>query len=306
MTMPNKRAEHKARRGKGFLSRALTWGEALALLVQPQKKRRLKRARKEKLYADHSNAFPRDSLLTHNIPFEECTALARSVEGDTPVSKQLAVYSVYFGSSANKTLGEAPVPCGIDHYFISNNREVLKRAEALGWIPRFLDLEVSDNVILSAHQSKIPKALPHRFAFLQGYHYLLYVDDKIRLDSHALTGLMNLLEASGAPLALKRHPSLDNNILEEFGEAMLQLRYRAQSKQIIAYLTEEISLGYRFDSGRLFATGIILRDMTHPEVNDINELWYSHILRCGIECQIAFDFVAQRYPDIAELPRDIG
>tara|TARA_R110000822_G_scaffold8704_16_gene34258 strand:+ start:5816 stop:6736 length:921 start_codon:yes stop_codon:yes gene_type:complete len=306
MTMANKRAEHRAKREKGFLKKISKWGVALALLVQPQKKRQLKRALKEKFYADNSNVFARDSLLIDNIPFEQCAALARPPTRNTAANKRLAVYSVYFGSSANKTLGEVPVPTGVDHYFISNNQEVLRRAAALGWIPRLLDLEVSGNVILSAHQSKIPKALPHRFAFLKDYRYLLYLDDKIRLDSHAFTGLISVLESSGAPLALKRHPSLDSNILEEFGEAMLQVRYRAQSKQIITYVTEELGSGYRLDSGRLFVTGIILRDMTHPEVNNINELWYSHILRCGIECQIAFDFVAQRYPNIAELPSDIG
>ncbi|PKM31924.1 MAG: hypothetical protein CVV07_02150 [Gammaproteobacteria bacterium HGW-Gammaproteobacteria-11] len=276
------------------------------LFFQPNKKRILKRQAKVRLQEIHRNDFSRDGLAIDKIPFEACYFLKSANGAPEKLEKRLAVYSVFFGPTPNSTFRRTEVRVDIDHYFISNNRDVLEIAESSGWIPVFFDIEISENVILSAHQAKIAKAMPHKFPFLNAYSFLLYIDDKLQFDLAMLKIAVQDLESSGAALAIRKHPFLQDNILEEFGEAMLQRRYRSQRGQIVEYITGEVGSGYRLNPGQLYATGVILRNMRHTEIQNINECWYSHILRCGIECQIAFDFVAQRYNNVNILPQEIA
>jgi hypothetical protein len=116
---------------------------------------------------------------------------------------------------------------------------------------------------------------------------------------------LTILKESNASLAIRPHPFLSNNVLFEFGEAMLQPRYKSQWTQTIKYITEELENGYKLEC-QMYATGVILRNMKHPDIEILNTTWYEHIVRCGIECQVSFDFVAQKFQSIALLPSDIS
>jgi hypothetical protein len=167
-------------------------------------------------------------------------------------------------------------------------------------------MELSGNRILSAHQAKVAKALPHLFPQLCAYKYLLYVDDKISfsLDSMKLW-LSNSVGKKDWAIKIRKHPSLTGNILHEFGTAMIQPRYQAQRDQTTQYITHKVENGYKLDVECLYWTSAILRNMQHPDTIKINEQWYEDILSCGIECQIAFDFVAQRFNSIQIMPEKI-
>jgi hypothetical protein len=208
------------------------------------------------------------------------------------------VYSTFCGPAEHCALGERITETDWPHVFLSNNETVLRRAEKAGWRPVALDFRVSDNPLLSAHQAKVAKALPHLFPSLMAAHTTVYHDDKLVLDYAKLAALTGAPESRDAAVRLPLHPFLGGNVLLELTEAMLQPRYFAQRTSMIRFITDRIAEGDRLGGVPLFATGIMIRDMTDPRTRDINEAWYKAILECGIECQIAFAFVAQRFEGI--------
>lgn len=213
----------------------------------------------------------------------------------------IAIYSVFCGNSENKTFKAVPVDPRFPHFFISNNREVLTEASAIGWMPVFVDLEISDNPVVSATQSKIAKANPRTVRELLDFDFLCYKDDKRLLNMDGLADCASLLKEAEAAIGIRPHPFLDDNILFEFGESMKQPRYKSQWEMMVRYITEETEKGYKLQS-QLYATGVILRNMRHEDTEVIDRTWFDHIERCGIECQISFDFVAQRFSSILPLP----
>lgn len=220
-------------------------------------------------------------------------------------TKEFAVYSMFFGNSNAKTFNKADIDHHFDHFFISNNPQILKIATDRGWHPIYLDLPISANRVLSAQQSKIPKALPHLFPALHHYDSLLYVDDKIAFSASKMHQLSQTLIQQNQALMIREHPSLTHNILNELAVAMIQPRYQAQRDQMVAYIDAQIKNGLQLRVEHLFWTSAILRNMRHSETYLINEDWYNAILDCGIECQITFDFVAQKYNSISLMPQAI-
>lgn len=220
-------------------------------------------------------------------------------------TKEFAVYSMFFGNSNAKTFNKADIDHHFDHFFISNNPQILEMATNRGWHPIYLDLPVSANRVLSAQQSKIPKALPHLFPALNHYDSLLYVDDKISFSATKMYQLSQTLIQQNQALMIREHPSLTHNILNELAVAMIQPRYQAQRDQMVAYIDAQIKSGLQLRVEHLFWTSAILRNMRHSETYLINEDWYNAILDCGIECQITFDFVAQKYNSISLMPQAI-
>ncbi len=105
------------------------------------------------------------------------------------------------------------------------------------------------------------------------------------------------MKEKNASLAIPKHAFLENNNLFEFGEAMRQPRYKMRWEQAVNYITEQISAGYKLEC-QMYWTAAIIRNMRHPDIVTLNETWYSDVQRCGIECQISFNFVAQRFPSI--------
>lgn len=230
------------------------------------------------------------------------TGINSKLRCDRSCVENLAIYSTYCGTTHNKTFNPNPVDDRYPHFFISNNREILEQASSASWIPIFLNLEISDNPIISAHQAKIAKAIPHKIPQIANFDYLFYRDDKITLDVGRMIEFVSIQRKTDSPVAVRKHPFLPQNVLHEFGEAMRQPRYKAQWVQSAKYITDEVKEGYKLECANLYATGAILRNMKHPDIQKLNEAWYEHILRCGIECQISFHFIAQRFSNIAILP----
>lgn len=213
----------------------------------------------------------------------------------------LAIYSVFCGPTATRTLNAAPVDPRYPHIFVSNNREILDAAAGAGWRPVFLDFDISDDPAISAVQAKLPKADPRLIPELRAFDLLCYKDDKRHLHIDGLAENVAYMKATNAALGVRPHPFLDSNILFEFAESMDQPRYKSQWKRIVTYITEEVAQGFSLQAP-IFMTGGLLRDMRHPDTAAIDQTWSAHIWRCGIQCQISFDFVAQRFASIATLP----
>ena len=112
------------------------------------------------------------------------------------------------------------------------------------------------------------------------------------------------LKNAGSSLGIRAHPWLKNNNLFEFGEAMLQPRYKVEWTKTVNYINNAIKKGYVLES-QMYWTSAILRNMKHSDIILLNEKWYNHIQKCGIECQISFNFISQKFSSITLLPIDI-
>jgi hypothetical protein len=218
---------------------------------------------------------------------------------------KLAIYSTYCGAKQHATFcnrGQSAYPS----YFISNNREVLDAAGQKGWNPLFLEnAEVTPDPIISAAQSKISKVLPHLIPQLSEYDFLFYVDDKYTINEELIIPLVQTLYDNNSPIAMKKHPFLNSNILSEYTESLKQPRYFAQRQLMMSYIAAQVKNGLVLDSETHFATGCILRDMRHPDIKKLNETWHQHIRQCGIECQVSFFFITQLFPNIMILPTNV-
>lgn len=221
-------------------------------------------------------------------------------ESASPIN--LAIYTTYCGVTKRKTFKEKTYS-KYPSFFLSNSNEVLSQAEDLGWSPLFLDkLEPSSDPIISATQAKIAKVVPHQFAELSQFDFLLYLDDKVEIDESKIAELVENLESQQSPLAMRKHPFLPPNVLFECTEALLQKRYLMQKEMMLNYITEQLWSGLKVTAEHLYWTSVILRNMRHRDTIDINNMWYEHIHKCGIECQVSFFFVAQRFSNISLLP----
>jgi len=217
----------------------------------------------------------------------------------------VAVYSTYCGTNDNRTIVQQDLNRNFPHYYLSNNPDILRVAQGLGWIPVFLKLEISDDPVVCGHQAKIAKTVPHLFPVLGSFDYLFYIDDKRSFNAAILPALIQQLNTRDWSIAVRPHAFLSSNILFEFGQAMLQPRYRMQWANTVDYISRELREGFTLEC-QLYWTSAILRNMHHPDTRAINDLWYAHIQRCGTECQISFDFVAQRFRSVSLLPADIA
>ena len=266
-------------------------------------RQRVTTRRNAKFHSVLSNEFDRSCLQLGALK----TLLANTSAHNEQMNgvKEFAVYSSFFGSSNTKTFKKYDIDRRFDHFFISNNQQILGMATNKGWHPIYLDLPVSANRVLSAQQSKIPKALPHLFPALNHYDSLLYVDDKISFNAYKMYLLSQILIQDNKALMIREHPSLTHNILNELAVAMIQPRYQAQRDQMVAYIDAQIKTGLQLRVEHLFWTSAILRNTRHSDTYLINEDWYKAILDCGIECQITFDFVAQKYNSISLMPQTI-
>lgn len=223
-------------------------------------------------------------------------------ETTNTLKPNLAVYTTYCGTNVNTTF------CGKKYdnypsYFISNNQDTLRKAEQCGWQPIFIEgMDPVDDPIVSATQAKFAKAMPHRFPELAGFDFLFYADDKYKIAEELIPGLAASLRANKSPLAMKHHPWLPPNVLYEYTESLFQKRYCDQRQSMMDYMTSQLMSGLSVQSQHHFTTMCILRDMRHPDAVAINETWYDHIQKCGIECQISFFFVAQIFKNVSVLP----
>ena len=266
-------------------------------------RQRVTTRRNAKFQTVFSNEFDRAGLQLHTLkPLLENTFTHHNkING----RKDFGVYSTFFGDSNAKTFNKTEVNQKFDHFFISNNKQILNMATDRGWHPIYLDLAISNNRVLSAQQSKIPKALPHFFPALKNYDSLFYIDDKVSFNATKMYHQSQILIQKKQALMMREHPSLKHNILNELSVAMIQPRYQSQREQTVAYITDQIKQGRDLNVKSLYWTSAILRNMTHPDTIRIGESWYEAILSCGIECQISFDFVAQDYKSILLMPPNL-
>jgi hypothetical protein len=213
----------------------------------------------------------------------------------------LAFYTCFYGSNENIAFKIPPLPSlKYKCYYYTNNTKIFKELQDSRWIRIYDEKPVSDNLVESAMLSKHVKAKPHEYIELKEYDYLCYLDSKLKKVNEAfIEGYIqrSFIEKNYA-LILRKHSALSNNVWSEYNEAMKHERYKIHSDNYERYIHDQIKNGLSETTTQDHCmTGLLIRNMKHSHIQDINNTWYQHIQDCGIECQIAFFFVKQLFPD---------
>jgi hypothetical protein len=211
----------------------------------------------------------------------------------------LCFYTYFYGSDNNISYKIPPIPSSkYKCYYYTNNKILLEKLKNTKWIGVYDSVNTTDDMIDSAMKSKRVKALPQLYSNLNTYDYTVMYDSKYMLINELV--IEELIETycinNNYALLIRKHPFI-NDVFGEFNESLKQERYLIQKEKMLNYINKQLNNGLKEKTGNHSATGFIIRNMKHPEINNINNTWYTHILDCGIECQISFFFVTQLYID---------
>jgi preprotein translocase subunit SecA len=99
-------------------------------------------------------------------------------------------------------------------------------------------------------------------------------------------------------LLLREHWFVHNNVWNEYNESMYQKRYVLESEKYKKYIQNQVNNGLSEITEHHCTTQLLIRNMKHEKMIELNNTWYKHIQECGIQCQISFFFVKQLFPDI--------
>jgi hypothetical protein len=150
---------------------------------------------------------------------------------------------------------------------------------------------VKDN--MSAKEIRV---CPHRFELLRDYTYLCWFDSKVQLYEDKVLECISTLENSDKMMALTKHVCSDTfkSVWDEFNLAMIYDKYRSEKDRNVEYMTKQLANGYSEHLDVHFCSTVTVKKNCDKMV-EFDELWYSHIQECGIECQISLSFVQQKY-----------
>jgi hypothetical protein len=220
----------------------------------------------------------------------------------------LAFYTIFCGTTNDiikrgdviPSLPSLDFPC----YFFSDNLNTLVRAREKGWIAELLDGLPSHDVNISGMKSKDLKARPHTNSKLRKYRYTVYHDTKLTVtESLILTILEDLPPNKSIAMCKHRIFSGSVSIWQEYNESLNQDRYRIEKDMMEMYINDNLNNGLSSIKTDHLSTGFIFRKMSKI-TQEIGEVWYQNIVKCGIECQVSMFFVHQQYADdIFAFPR---
>ena len=212
---------------------------------------------------------------------------------------QLAFYTVFCGTSENVANQVQDPPSKVfPSFFFTDNNTTFTLAEQQGWVAMRLGGHPSGDDIVSNMKAKDVKARPHSNPVLKHYRYTVYLDSKLSVTDKEVIAIMRAVP-KGKPLAVRLHNILSPpmNVWEEFELAMTQRRYQKQRDQMKAYVEDKIGRGYKDTLQFHFWCSFIIRDMAASVVEQIGEMWFQEILKCGIDDQLSMFFVYQDYAD---------
>lgn len=212
---------------------------------------------------------------------------------------KIAFYTCFFGSDTNDRNCIPEPPLGYDSYYFTNNDRTYDKLSNTKWIRVYVPVPVKNDATLDAMDAKHLKACPHMYKELRYYDATCYFDSALQPNAGEVAELVNkVFTLSNYSMIIARHPFISLTWLpsarNEFNNAMLQPRYAVQRDQYEAYMAEQIESGLLETDNIHYATGFIVR-RNNMEMRKLGEIWYAHIKRCGIECQISFFFVQQMF-----------
>ena len=141
------------------------------------------------------------------------------------------------------------------------------------------------------------KTSPHKYEELQNYTYLCFLDSKfIKINEPFIENMINrFFIKNNYALLLREHHFIKNNVINEYNESMKQHRYILESNKYKEYIQTQINNGLSKITPHHGNCSLLIRNMKHEKINEINDTWYQHIQECGIQDQISFFFVKQLF-----------
>lgn len=211
---------------------------------------------------------------------------------------KIAFYTCFFGADSNEK-NKIPQCPSNDCFFFTNNPNTYVQLENTNWNRIFVDIPIKHNLTMDAMDAKHLKACPYMYPELNGYDATCYFDSTLTVKTDEVIELANkAFTYSNYDMLIARHPFISAtwppSAKSEFNEAMLQPRYLAEKDKYERYMAEQIQSGLLETDDIHYATGFIVRK-NNMEMRKLGEVWYRHILACGIECQISFFFVQQMF-----------
>ena len=213
---------------------------------------------------------------------------------------KLCFYTCFYGSDDNKAFNIPPIPSNkYKCFYYTNNKSLLEKIKQTKWIGIYDDVITNDDSIESCMAGKKPKVLPNTYKELNNCDYACFYDSKFGLISESFVEMLidTYCIKDNYALLLREHPAIKNNVFDEFNESMNQPRYLNQKDQYLTYINKQIDNGLKESTKKHATCSLLIRNMRHPKIIDINNSWYSHIQECGIQDQISFFFVKQLYAD---------
>jgi hypothetical protein len=213
----------------------------------------------------------------------------------------LAFYTCFYGTKTNPAFKIPEVPSEkYDCYYFTNNKEIYQQLKNTKWKPIFDNKPATEDIIESCMYGKYVKVMPHETELIKNYDYTCFLDSKLKKVSESFVEecIDKYFIQGDKALLLRKHEFLtDGSVIAEFNESMKQERYVKQKEQIMNYINKQIENGFNEKIPVHSQTGLLIRNMKHPKINEINSRWYSDIQKCGIQCQISFFFVRQEFDD---------
>lgn len=214
--------------------------------------------------------------------------------------KRLAFYTCYFGGDFNYSKLIPPIPSlEYDCYYFTNNHDIYAQLENTAWKRVFMDtIPIHDCHVKDNMSAKEIRVCPHRFSWLKEYAYLCWFDSKVQVYEDKVLECVLTLENSDKIMALTKHVCSDTfkTVWDEYNLAMIYDKYRMEQDRNLAYMTKHLENGYSEHLDVHFCSTVTLKKNCERMI-EFDELWYAHILECGIECQISLSFVQQKYID---------
>lgn len=210
----------------------------------------------------------------------------------------LAFYTCFYGSESNHSFKIPKIPSDkYDCYYFTNNKKILEMIKETKWIGIYDNQPVTDDIIESCMYGKYVKVLPNT-TLLQKYDYTCFLDSKLdKISDNRIEYLIDTyMVNTDKALLLREHVLItDANIWNEYNDSLKQERYIKQKDKILKYIYDKLENGFKETISSHSQCGLLIRNMKHPMISEINKSWYLNIQECGIQDQISFFFVKQVY-----------
>lgn len=168
------------------------------------------------------------------------------------------------------------------------------------WIGIYDPKLIQEDMILSCMDGKHVKTSPHMYEELQNFSYLCYLDSKLDEVNERFVEnfIKNYFIEQNYALLLREHWFLKPNVWDEYNESLQHHeRYRRESEKYKDYIETQLKNGLNEVTMYHGACGLLIRNMKHKKIKELNNTWYQHIQECGIQDQISFFFVKQLFPE---------
>lgn len=212
--------------------------------------------------------------------------------------EDILIISCIFG---NKFIRVYEAPLKYNCYFFSNNIQIKEEVENKRWVFIYVNLELSDDYLISSCNSKYIKFLKFldNYPTFKQYKSIIYFDHKLFVKEEDIDKLINnsLEDNHKYNIIIRKHENSHKTISSEIEVALGQERYSRNMDKTKNLISNKINNHEIKDEIEICNTGLIFyvnykdRDI----VNMLNNIYYACINLQQPECQIIWAIYSQNY-----------